>query len=145
MASGDIRSAKILIVDDEPHMIAIIEAALKSGGYENLSTTANSAEVVDRYRDTAPDLIVMDMNMPGVHGMDILEELHTVVPDEEYLPILVVTADQNVDRKLSALAWGAKDFLAKPFEVPELLLRVRMLLETRQLFNRVSEPETRQP
>ena len=141
MDSGDIRSAKILIVDDEPHVIAIIETALRSGGYANIRTTTNSAEVVDLYRGTAPDLIVMDMHMPGVHGMDILAELHSVVPDEEYLPILVVTGDPSVDRKLSALAWGAKDFLAKPFEVPELLLRVRMLLETRQLFNRVSRPE----
>ena len=141
MEPGEIRSAKILVVDDEPHVLAIIEAALKSGGYSRVTSTTRSAEVVDVYRTQGPDLIILDMNMPGVHGMDILEELHEVVPDEEYLPILVVTGDQNVDRKLSALAWGAKDFLAKPFEVPELLLRVRMLLETRQLFNRVSSPE----
>lgn len=142
MQPGDLRSAKILIVDDEPHVLTIIEAALKSGGYGNVASTTRSAEVVDLYRTASPDLIILDMNMPGVHGMDILEELHSVVPDEEYLPILVVTGDQNVDRKLSALAWGAKDFLAKPFEVPELLLRVRMLLETRQLFSRVSTPES---
>ena len=141
MEPGEIRSAKILVVDDEPHVLTIIEAALKSGGYANVSGTTRSADVVELYRTRAPDLIILDMNMPGVHGMDILEELHTVVPDEEYLPILVVTGDKDVDRKLSALAWGAKDFLAKPFEVPELLLRVRMLLETRQLFNRVSSPD----
>ena len=95
------------------------------------------------YRSEAPDLIIMDMKMPGVHGMAIIEELHDVVPDEDYLPILVVTGDQNVDRKLRALAWGAKDFLAKPFEVPELLLRVRMLLETRLLFHRVARTDGR--
>jgi DNA-binding response OmpR family regulator len=141
MEPGEIRSANILVVDDEPHVIAIIKTALASDGYANVSSTTRPAEVVDLYRTTRPDLIILDMKMPGVHGMDILQELSTVVPDEEYLPILVVTGDRNVDRKLSALAWGAKDFLAKPFEVPELLLRVRMLLETRQLFNRVARPE----
>ena len=140
MEPGEIRSANILVVDDEPHVIAIITTALASAGYDNVSSTTQPAEVVDLYRASGPDLIILDMKMPGVHGMDILQELSSVVPDEEYLPILVVTGDRDVDRKLSALAWGAKDFLAKPFEVPELLLRVRMLLETRQLFNRVSRP-----
>lgn len=143
MESGATLSAKILVVDDEPHVIAIIEAALSSGGYRNVLTTARSAEVVDLYRSEAPDLIIMDMNMPGVHGMDIIEELHEVVPDEEYLPILVVTGNQDVNVKLRALTWGAKDFLAKPFDVPELLLRVRMLLETRLLFNRVARTDGR--
>ena len=143
MESGATLSAKILVVDDEPHVIDIIEAALTTGGYTNVMTTTQSAEVVDLYRTQAPDLIIMDMNMPGVHGMDIIEELHEVVPDEEYLPILVVTGEQSVDVKLRALTWGAKDFLAKPFEVPELLLRVRMLLETRLLFNRVARPDGR--
>jgi putative two-component system response regulator len=138
MDPGEIHSANILLVDDEPHVIAIIRAALESDGYRNIASTTNPAEVVDLYRDTGPDLIILDMKMPGVHGLDVLEEMHSVVPDEEYLPILVVTGDQDVERKMRALVWGAKDFLAKPFEVPELLLRVRMLLETRQLFNRVS-------
>ena len=143
MEPGATLSAKILVVDDEPHVIAIIEAALTSGGYTNVLTTTRSDEVVDLYRSEAPDLIIMDMNMPGVHGMDIIEELHSVVPDEEYLPILVVTGNQDVDMKLRALTWGAKDFLAKPFEVPELLLRVRMLIETRLLFNRITRPDGR--
>lgn len=143
METGAIQSAKILVVDDEPHVLAIIQAALVSGGYENVLTTSRSAEVLDLYRSEAPDLIIMDMKMPGVHGMAIIEELHDVVPAEDYLPILVVTGDQSVDRKLRALAWGAKDFLAKPFEVPELLLRVRMLLETRVLFHRVARAEGR--
>ncbi|MBW3629301.1 MAG: response regulator [Gemmatimonadetes bacterium] len=143
MEPGATLSAKILVVDDEPHVIAIIEAALTNGGYTNVLTTTRSPEVVDLYRSEAPDLIIMDMNMPGVHGMDIIEELHEVVPDEEYLPILVVTGNQDVEVKLRALTWGAKDFLAKPFDVPELLLRVRMLLETRLLFNRVARPDGR--
>jgi DNA-binding response OmpR family regulator len=141
MEPGATLSAKILVVDDEPHVLAIIHAALTSGGYTRVHTTTNSAEVMELYRSEAPDLIILDMKMPGVHGMDIIEELHSVVPDEEYLPILVVTGDQDVDRKLRALAWGAKDFLAKPFEVPELLLRVRMLLETRLLFHRIARPD----
>jgi putative two-component system response regulator len=143
MEPGAIESAKILVVDDEPHVIAIIEAALASGGYRKVLTTSRSAEVLELYHREAPDLIIMDMKMPGVHGMAIIEELHDVVPAEDYLPILVVTGDQNVDRKLRALAWGAKDFLAKPFEVPELLLRVRMLLETRLLFHRVARSDRR--
>ena len=140
MEPGATLSAKILVVDDEQHVITIIEAALTNAGYSNVLTTTRSADVVGLYKSEAPDLIIMDMNMPGVHGMDIIEELHSVVPDEEYLPILVVTGDHDVDRKLRALTWGAKDFLPKPFAVPELLLRVRMLLETRLLFNRVTRP-----
>ena len=141
MEPGAIGSAKILVVDDEPHVVAIIQAALASGGYTNVLATSQSSEVLDLYRSEAPDLIITDMKMPGVHGMAIIEELHDIVPDEDYLPILVVTGDQDVDRKLRALAWGAKDFLAKPFEVPELLLRVRMLLETRLLFHRVARSD----
>ena len=138
-----LHDATILVVDDEPEVVDVIRAALVADGYRRVVTTTLPVEVLEHCRAALPDLLILDMNMPGVHGMDIIEELHSVVPDEEYLPILVVTGNQDVEVKLRALTWGAKDFLAKPFEVPELLLRVRMLLETRLLFNRVTRPDGR--
>jgi DNA-binding response OmpR family regulator len=145
MDPASIQSAKILIVDDEPDVVAMIEAALRNAGYARLLTTTRAVEVMELHRTEAPDLIVLDMNMPGKRGMSILEELHDLVPDDQYLPILVVTGDARVEVKMQALVWGAKDFLAKPFEIPELLLRVRMLLETRLLFGRLAGPRGSPP
>jgi DNA-binding response OmpR family regulator len=135
-----LQSARILIVDDEPDVVAMIRAALRNGGYENLLSTTNSAEVIDLHKSESLDLVILDLKMPGKHGMSILEELHELVPHDQYLPILVVTGERRVEVKLNALSWGAKDFLTKPFEMGELLLRVRMLLETRLLFRRLSGP-----
>ena len=132
--------ARILVVDDEPEMVEMIRAALVADGYRDVVPTTRPDEVLQRYRTDPPDLLILDMNMPGVHGMDVLQELHELVPSDRYLPILVVTGVRSVDLKLKALFWGAKDFLPKPFEIPELLLRVRLLLETRALFDRLSGP-----
>ena len=140
VASEPLRSARILVVDDEPEMVEMIRAALLADGYRQVTTTTRAAEALERYRTDPPDLLILDMNMPGVHGMDVLQELHELVSEDVYLPILVVTGVRSVDVKLKALYWGAKDFLPKPFEIPELLLRVRLLLETRALFARLSGP-----
>lgn len=130
--------AKILIVDNEPHIVDMVRAALQSAGYTSVESTTRSADALELYQAVEPDLIILDMKMPGVHGMDILHDLHEIVPTDQYLPILVITGDRRTELKMQALAWGAKDFLPKPFEMPELLLRVRLLLDTRLLFGRLN-------
>jgi len=101
------------------------------------------------YAEFQPDLILLDLHMPGLDGFGVMETLKPLIPPESYVPVLVLTADITSEAKQRALANGAKDFLAKPFDVTEVLLRIRNLLETRVLYlelqhyNRILEQKVR--
>jgi len=109
---------RILIVDDEPANVALLEDMLNDQGYINLKSTT--------------DLILLDLCMPHVDGFAVLESLRAE-RSEVYLPIIVLTADVNEESKRRALHCGATDFLHKPFDHIEVLLRIRNLLETRRI------------
>ena len=132
------KSSKILIVDDEPHIVMMVEDALRHAGYANVVSTVDASGALDLYRAEAPDLVILDLRMPGVDGLRLLEALHAEVSPDDYLPIIVLTGDIRSEAKVQALYWGAKDFIAKPFDPLELLLRVRILLETRGLVRRLA-------
>ena len=131
--------AKILIVDDDPVNVLLMERVLQDAGYQNLSTTTDSRKVLDLYRAFRPDLILLDLMMPHLDGFEILDLLKDEIPADVYLPILVLTADATLEAKRKALAAGARDFLTKPFERFEVLLRIRNLLATRQLYLALDE------
>ena len=131
--------AKILIVDDEPANVLLMERLLQDSGYHNLSTTTDARKVLGLYREFGPDLILLDLMMPHLDGIAILGLLKDEIPADVYLPILVLTADATLEAKRKALAAGARDFLTKPFEQFEVLLRIRNLLATRQLYLALDE------
>ena len=124
-------TAKILIVDDEPANIRVLERLLKNAGYINVRSTTDSREVIPLYLGSCPDLLLLDLMMPHPDGFEIMEQLGLLIPWGTYFPILVLTADITSQAKERALASGAKDFLTKPFEHSEVLLRIRNLIEAR--------------
>ena len=138
------RSARILIADDQEANVRLLEAMLRrAGGYANLTGTTESSEILRLYADVKPDLILLDLHMPDPDGFAIMAHLKTLIPATTYLPILVITADITAEAKQRALLAGAKDFLVKPFDQTEVLLRIGNLLETRFLHLQLYETAER--
>jgi putative two-component system response regulator len=128
-----IQKSRILIVDDQPENVILLERALRGAGYIQLSSLTDSRKVLTTFTDFQPDLIAMDLRMPNVDGYALLKQLRSRVPTGTFVPVLVLTADNSRKAKQEALALGAKDFLTKPIDVAEALLRIYNLLETRWL------------
>jgi signal transduction histidine kinase len=131
-------TGRILIVDDQPLNVALIEKVLRKEGYTAIASTSDSRDAVALYREYRPDLLLLDINMPHLDGFQVMEALKEVEP-ELFLPILVLTGDTDQAVRLRALESGAKDFLTKPFDALEILSRVRILLEMRMLQDRLRD------
>ena len=132
-------SARALIVDDEPVNIHLLERHLLKWGCTQIQSTTDPRQVLELFASFAPDIILLDLMMPHMDGFEVLEQLKGVIPSQTYLPILILTADITPQARERGLAGGARDFLTKPFESTELLLRVGNLLETRFLNQRLEE------
>ena len=122
---------RILAVDDEPVNIALLEDLLDFSGFTQLESTTNPREVLTIFRARRPDLILLDLNMPFIDGFGVLKLLDEEIGPSEYIPILVLTADASLETKRRALSVGATDFLTKPFDPVDVLLRINNLLRTR--------------
>jgi two-component system, cell cycle response regulator len=127
---SDLLRAKILIVDDKDVNVILLERTLRGSGYTSISSTTRPAEVLELHRKNAYDLILLDIEMPGMDGFQVMEGLKEIELDG-YLPVLALTAQPA--HKLRALQSGAKDFVSKPFDLAEVLMRVRNMLEVRLL------------
>jgi len=127
----DILNARILIVDDQETNVRLLEKMLTSAGYRAVSSTMDPATVCGLYRQHRYDLILLDLQMPGMDGFQVMEGLQSVEKDS-YVPILVITAQP--DHKLRALESGAKDFISKPFDLVEIKTRIHNILEVRLLY-----------
>ncbi len=127
---SDIHAAKILIVDDLVANIRLLERMLLGAGYVVVSSTLNPTEVCELHRQNKYDLILLDLQMPVMDGFEVMEKLKEIETDD-YLPVIVITAQPG--HKLRALQAGAKDFVSKPFDLPEVLMRVHNMLEVRLL------------
>lgn len=133
MRDDAIKGARILIVDDELANVRLLERLLERGGYTNLKSTTDPSQVLPFFTEFQPDLILLDLLMPRLDGFAIMEKLKPLILEDTYLPILVLTADVAAATKRRALSGGAKDFVVKPFDATEILLRIGNLLETRFL------------
>jgi putative two-component system response regulator len=131
------KDARILIVDDEWVNVVLLERILEQDGYTNVKSTTRSDEAVALYDQFEPDLVLLDLHMPGLDGFAVMERLEHRVAGDSFLPILILTADIRPEVKRRALAAGAKDFVTKPFDRTEVLLRIQNLLETRFLHRRL--------
>jgi len=129
---SDLATARILIVDDEPTNVRLLERLLSQEGYANVRSTTDSRDVQRLYGEFQPDLLLLDLMMPHLDGVAVMQQL--AIPVGEYVPILILTADVTAQAKERALSAGAKDFLTKPFERTEVLLRIKNLLHTRMLY-----------
>lgn len=132
MVSGqDILSASILIVDDQESNVSLLTQLLSEGGYTRVASTRDPQEVCALHREHRYDLILLDLQMPGMDGFQVMEGLKTNSEDG-YLPVLVLTAQPG--HKLRALQAGAKDFISKPFDLVEVKTRIHNMLEVRLLY-----------
>jgi signal transduction histidine kinase len=127
------RRDRILIVDDEPANVLVLERLLDRAGFHDVRSTTDPTEVENLYAEFDPDLILLDLRMPVLDGFEVMQRLSRLIGSDDYVPILVLTADVTQESKHQALANGAKDFVTKPFDHPEVLARVRNLLDTRFL------------
>jgi PleD family two-component response regulator len=130
--AGLFAKMKVLAIDDEPGNVALLEAMLLEGGYTRVRTITDSRLAMEACVSFDPDIILLDLMMPHVDGFAILESVREAAA-ETFLPVIVLTADANEATKLRALRAGATDFLLKPFDQLEVLLRMNNLLETRRL------------
>src|SRR5271169_770217 len=130
VTSADILKAKILVVDDKEANVRLIEGMLRVAGYTCVQSTTAPHEVCELHLKNRYGLILLDLQMPGMDGFQVMEGLKAIETDG-YLPVLVITAQP--DHKLRALEAGAKDFVSKPFELAELRARVHNILEVRLL------------
>jgi putative two-component system response regulator len=125
--------ARILIVDDQPANVALLESLLERWDYDNVIATTDSSEVVRLCREEEPDLVLLDLHMPAPDGFEVLELLGHLTAGPARLPVLVLTADMAPGARNRALSLGARDFVSKPFDLTEVQLRVANLLEMRRL------------
>ena len=128
------KDARILIVDDQPANISLLEEMLQQAGYTHVTATLNPLEVCALHRRNDYDLILLDLQMPGMDGFQVIVSLTTNEKDA-YLPVLVITAQPG--HKLRALQAGARDFISKPFDLLEATTRVHNMLEVRLLYKRL--------
>ena len=130
ITSSDILSAKILIVDDQEANVLLLERMLRGASYSSVFSTTDPRQVCQLHRQNRYDLILLDLQMPLLDGFQVMEGLKEI-ETEGYLPILVITAQP--EHKLRALRAGARDFVSKPFDLAEVLLRVQNMVELRLL------------
>ncbi|MGC2164758.1 MAG: response regulator [Gallionella sp.] len=126
--------ASILVVDDRKANVELLCEMLRAAGYTSIASTTNPFEVCELHRNNCYDMILLDLMMPGMDGFQVLEALHEIETDG-YVPVLVITAQPA--HKLRALAAGAKDFIAKPFDLVEVKTRIHNMLEVRLLYKKL--------
>jgi len=125
--------ARILIVDDEPSNLRLLARILDRGGYRAVHTAPDAVAGVRAFADVAPDIVLLDLHMPGLDGISLMQQLQATLDPTDFVPFIILTGDFSLDVRQRALARGAMDFITKPFEGGEVLLRIRNLLHTRRL------------
>src|SRR4028119_875156 len=125
MSETVLKQGKILIVDDEKANIRLLEIFLQVAGYSNVYSTTDSRQTRALFCSIQPDLVLLDLAMPHLDGFAVMQQLHEEMPDHA-VPILVLTADSLLATKHKALQQGAKDFLTKPLDQTEVLLRIKI-------------------
>ncbi len=139
LSEAEILCARILIVDDQETNVLLLEQMLRDSGYSAVTSTSNPKRVCAMHREHRYDLILLDLQMPGMDGFQVMAGLHANDADG-YLPVLVITAQPG--HKLRALQAGARDFVSKPFDLIEVKTRIRNMLEVRLLYKRLENYNT---
>jgi putative two-component system response regulator len=133
------QNPKILIIDDHADHCLLLQTILREGGLHHHKVITEPRAAISAFHEFLPDLILLDLLMPGLDGFEVLRQLHLCISQTDYLPIAVLTADQSQAAKQKALSLGAKDLVTKPFENAEVLLRIHTLLATRYLHRELEQ------
>ena len=131
IVKNEFHKARILIIDDEGANVLLLERMLRAERFAHLTSTTDSRDAVRLFEEFQPDLVLTDWMMPHVDGFAVIQQLRALIASDDYLPILVLTADVTQTTRQAALAAGATDYLTKPFDRIEVLLRISNLLTTR--------------
>lgn len=137
MGPGARSKARLLIIDDSASEVLFLETILEDAGYNDIVSIHDPRRALAAFRAYDPDLILLDLHMPHMSGLDVMDVLQEEI-GSKYLPILVLTADISSEARVRTLSMGAKDFLTKPFDPIEVTLRIRNLLQTRELYKQLS-------
>jgi len=133
MQDNLLTTARILIIDDQPSNVMLLEGILQEEDFSSYHSVTDSRDALPAFIEYLPDLILLDLQMPYMDGFEVMKQLRACIAPGDFLPILVLTADITPDAKRRALTEGALDFLTKPFDATEVLLRIKNLLQTRSL------------
>ena len=133
MQDLDLSTIKLLLVDDEAHCTKLMEAFLRQAGYSRITMTNDPRQALELFQQVKPDLVALDMRMPHMDGFEVMRQLRQVIPADDYVPILIVTGELDAPTKHKALAEGASDFINKPVDATEVVLRIKNQLQTRRL------------
>ncbi len=133
----DVLDARVLIIDDAQANVTMLEKMLDNAGYTSVLGITDAREAIGIYESFQPDIVLLDINMPHLNGYQVMEKINEVKKDA-YLPILVLTAQHDKETCYRALHAGAKDFLTKPFDQTEALIRIQNMLETKFLHKQVA-------
>ena len=136
ISEQEILNASILIVDDQETNVQLLGEMLRDAGYTCIASTNDPYQVCALHQKDRYDLILLDLQMPGMDGFEVIEGLKEIEKDG-YLPVLVITAQPG--HKLRALAAGAKDFISKPFDLVEVQTRIHNMLEVRLLYKKLEQ------
>ena len=137
MAPGARSKARLLIIDDSASEVLLLETILEDAGYNDIVSIHDPRRALATFRAYQPDLILLDLHMPHMSGLDVMDVLQEEI-GSKYVPILVLTADISSEARVRTLSMGAKDFLTKPFDPIEVTLRIKNLLQTRALYKELS-------
>ena len=128
---SQLHNALIYVVDDEAHNIRLLDRMLRKHGYTNISCAQEATTLEEMVSRQLPDLLLLDLHLPQISGLELLDRLEILRTSNPPVPVLVLTGDSRTDVRRAALQKGARDFVNKPFDPPEVLCRIRNLLETR--------------
>jgi putative two-component system response regulator len=135
----ELKQLRILVVDDEESNVLLLRRVFERAGYVHVEATTDPTRVPGLFAETRPDLVLLDLHMPQMDGLELMERLGPLTGERRSIPFLVLTADVTDEAKRRALSLGARDFLTKPLDQIELLLRVRNLLQVQLLQDRLFE------
>ncbi|MBF0384555.1 MAG: response regulator [Candidatus Omnitrophica bacterium] len=133
-----ILNSKILILDDDKGSVKLLSGILKKAGFKNITPLTDSGKVIDEYTRLRPDLLILDLNMPGLNGFDVMERLKKI-EGNGYLPIVILSSEDNKNTQIKALDQGARDFINKPYDRVEVIVRIKNLIEVRLLNNQIRD------
>jgi len=138
ITTQQIFNGKILIIDDESANVMVLEETLKQGGHTSIKSITDPRKALETYKNFQPDLVLLDLNMPHLNGFQVMTQIKEA-DSENNIPIMVLTAQIDQGTRLQALDAGARDFLTKPFDILEVSLRIRNMLEISLLYRQIRD------
>lgn len=139
MNEAEVLQSRLLLIDDQPANLRLLEELLAREGFTQVLSLTDATQALELHTAYDPDLVLLDLMMPGMDGYAVLGQLAKRRAPDDYRPVLVLTADATTEARRRALSLGAKDFLTKPFDAIEAMLRVWNLLETRWLYKQLRQ------